>query len=140
MSKLFRYGRTLRYGKVFRPSKMHGKGLRGEGGFGNIDVLGETDKLKQYVDGSIVQKPLIQRFGEKVVGLDIRQNSQIIKPFSQAKSARVPLSSASLNIQTSPEFAHVGKAIGAAKSQVKNLASVFKGRGLENKNNIRLVL
>ena len=139
MSKLFRYGRTLRYGKVFRPSKMHGKGLRGEG-FGNIDVLGETDKLKQYVDGSIVQKPLIQRFGEKVVGLDIRQNSQIIKPFSQAKSARVPLSSASINAQTDATVAHIGKAIGAAKSQVKNLASVFKGRGLENKNNIRLVL
>jgi hypothetical protein len=136
MSKLFRHGR------VHRQTKTHfsGKGLKGDGGFGDMNVLGETDKLKQYVDGTIVQKPLIQRFGEKVVGLDIRANPQIIKPFSQVKSARVPLSSTSINAGADAVVAHAGKAVGQVKSQVKNLASIFKGRGVENKNNIRLVL
>ena len=136
MSKLFRHGRVYRQGRT----EIRGRGLRGDGivGDGVLDIVGETKDLVKYTDGSIMQKPLLQRFGEKSVGLDIRQNLNKIQPFSQIKApTRVPLSSASINVQNSPEFAHVGKAVGQAKSQIKRL---FGGKGVETKNNIRLVL
>ena len=131
-------GRALSYrGKSFSYS---GNGLK----LPRInDIAAETKKAVQYVDGLVAQKPLQQLFGQKIVGDNIRQASQVIKPFSSTVKSigkRLPLSSETLNPQNAPALVHLGKAIGSSKSLVKNVSGLFKGKGLANKNNIKLVL
>jgi hypothetical protein len=86
--------------------------------------------------------PLQQLFGQTIRGDNVRVNPNVIRPFSQPRNARarVPLSSATLNPQNTPVLAHLGKPVGRSESLVKNVSGAFKGKGLQLKNNIKLVL
>ena len=104
------------------------------------DIISETASQVTHLNGVTNLKPLQPLFGQTIKGLNIRANNNVIKPFSsQIKASRIPLSAESVNPENSPAVAHLGKAVGSAKSVVKNISGIF-GRGVESKNNIRLVL
>lgn len=105
------------------------------------DIVEENSSYEKHSNGVVNLKPLQPLIGQTIRGVNVRMNNNIIKPFSTPKLQRnLPLSSETLNPQNSPAIAHLGKAIGSSKSLVKNIGGLFRGRGVESKNNIRLVL
>ncbi len=131
--------------RYFKPSgrymKFDGKGLKKPARILG-DVIEETSQYTKHLNGAVNLKPLQPLLGQKIVGDNIRQASNVIKPFTTAVSSsmkKIPLSAATLG-DNAPSVAHLGKAIGQTKSLVKNVSGLFRGKGMEQKNNIRLVL